>query len=134
MASRQFANLYTWPNRQLTNSTLGQSDNWLTVKRFMVLVFPGDEAACENMVQNHPENMTTQHTQKNINAVNAAINQKGMPVHRVAASLGMKRDSVHRILKKDLRFHLYKLQMLQELEEDDSEKQVVLAEEQLKHM
>ena len=45
-----------------------------------------------------------------------------------------KKDSVHRILKKDLGFHSYKLQMLQELEEDDSEKREVFAEKHLEHM
>uniref|UniRef100_A0A914EBP7 Uncharacterized protein n=1 Tax=Acrobeloides nanus TaxID=290746 RepID=A0A914EBP7_9BILA len=76
----------------------------------------------------------TQCTPKNIDAVKAAINQKGMPVRRVAAGLGMEKDSVHRILKKDLGFYHYKLQILQELKENDSEKQVVFAEEQLEHM
>uniref|UniRef100_A0A914CX54 Transposase n=1 Tax=Acrobeloides nanus TaxID=290746 RepID=A0A914CX54_9BILA len=42
----------------------------------------------------------TQRTPKNIDAMKAVINQKGMSVHCVAAGLGMKKDSVHRILKK----------------------------------
>uniref|UniRef100_A0A914BYW2 DNA binding HTH domain-containing protein n=1 Tax=Acrobeloides nanus TaxID=290746 RepID=A0A914BYW2_9BILA len=76
----------------------------------------------------------TQRTPKNIDALKASINQNGIFIRRVAVDLGMKKDSVHRILKKDLGFHSYKLQMLQELEEDDTEKGVVVAKEQLEHM
>uniref|UniRef100_A0A914CMI4 Uncharacterized protein n=1 Tax=Acrobeloides nanus TaxID=290746 RepID=A0A914CMI4_9BILA len=50
----------------------------------------------------------TQRTPKNIDAVKAAINQKGMSVRRVTAGLGMKKDSMHRIPKKVLGLHPYK--------------------------
>ena len=64
-----------------------------------------------------------QRTSKNINAVKAAVIRRGMSVRRVAAGLGAV----------TLRTP-YKLQMLQELEEGDSEMRVVFAEEQLEHM
>lgn len=59
-------------------------------------------------------------TPENIELVESSLREKlRLSIRKRAASLGLPRAIIHEILKKDLKFHPFKIQIVQELKESD---------------
>ena len=63
-------------------------------------------------------------TDENITSVEARIQKSSQSVRKIAAELGINRESVRRILKKDLGLKSYKLQTSQQLSAGDRERRL----------
>lgn len=63
-------------------------------------------------------------TDENITSVEARIQESSQSVRKIAAELGINRESVRRILKKDLGLKSYKLQTSQQLSAGDRERRL----------
>ena len=88
-----------------------------TLKRWMEKFEEGDG---QKRVKS-PRTKTVR-TPENIQAVkDLYTNDEHMSTRRAINALGISLGSVHTILKKDIKFHPYKMQLTQELTEDDHE-------------
>ena len=63
-------------------------------------------------------------TDENITSVQAKIQKSSQSIRKIAAQLGINRESVRRIMKKDLGLKSYKLQTSQRLSAGDRERRL----------
>lgn len=85
---------------------------WAWVQKFRETGSVGNEP--------RPGPSTTVTTPENVELVRREILQNPRKsVRKIAASTGVKKTSVHKIIRKKLKFYPYKLQIIQQLKEDD---------------
>ena len=77
-------------------------------------------ATASSMNVPRPGPSRSSRTPENIELVESSLRENPrLSIRKRAASLGLPRAIIHEILKKDLKFHPFKIQIVQELKESD---------------